>query len=59
MSSIDDAMGRAVTDDKKMGFFMEFAINEKATCLQVTENMPEMMQLKKSNSRKTCKNKPK
>lgn len=37
------------------GFFMELAINEKATRLQVIENMPEMMQLKKSNSIKRAK----
>lgn len=37
------------------GFFMEFIINEKATWLQVIENMPEIMQLQKSNSIKHAK----
>lgn len=32
------------------GFFIDFADNEKVTKLQVIENMPEIMQLKKSNS---------
>lgn len=37
-------------DRREDGFFIDFADNEKVTKLQVTENMPEIMQFKKSSS---------
>lgn len=51
-------MMRCASNDRqrKDDFIIHFAINDKATRLQVIESMPDMMQLKKkSKFHKACK----